>query len=113
LKWNAFIKKKGGLFNSLPPINHEEPTTTTTTTTDLFPSKPIVFVTGGPKSGKKTQCDRLAERYGLAHISVGEVIESSREDQPCQILDLLKATIEEKAAHCRAFLINGYPQTLD
>ena len=48
----------------------------------------LVIVAGGPGSGKKTQCERLAddlrEEYGLVHFSMGELlraaIESGHED---------------------------------
>jgi len=34
----------------------------------------IVFVGGGPGSGKGTQCDRLIEHLGFQHVSVGDVL---------------------------------------
>ena len=33
-----------------------------------------VVIFGGPGSGKGTQSERIAERYGLFHISTGEVL---------------------------------------
>lgn len=41
----------------------------------LDPSNPqILFIIGGPGSGKGTQCERLIRDYGFEHISVGDVI---------------------------------------
>lgn len=37
-------------------------------------TKPVVFVLGGPGSGKATQCKRLAEKYNLAHFSAGDLL---------------------------------------
>ncbi|MCD7448822.1 UMP-CMP kinase 3 [Datura stramonium] len=34
----------------------------------------IVFVIGGPGSGKGTQCKRIAQQFGYAHLSVGELL---------------------------------------
>jgi AAA domain len=31
----------------------------------------LVFVLGGPGSGKGTQCEKLRERFGFVHLSVG------------------------------------------
>ena len=33
--------------------------------------KTVVFVLGGPGSGKGTQCARLKEKFGFAHVSTG------------------------------------------
>lgn len=34
--------------------------------------KTVVFVLGGPGSGKGTQCARLKEKFGFEHVSAGE-----------------------------------------
>ncbi|XP_049376961.1 UMP-CMP kinase 3-like [Solanum stenotomum] len=34
----------------------------------------IVFVIGGPGSGKGTQCKRIAQQFGYTHLSVGEIL---------------------------------------
>ncbi|XP_059275768.1 UMP-CMP kinase 3-like isoform X2 [Lycium ferocissimum] len=34
----------------------------------------IVFVIGGPGSGKGTQCKRIAQQFGYTHLSVGELL---------------------------------------
>jgi hypothetical protein len=31
----------------------------------------IIFVVGGPGSGKGTQCERIAQRFGFVHLSSG------------------------------------------
>jgi cytidylate kinase len=33
----------------------------------------ITFVLGGPASGKGTQCAKLVEEYGYAHLSTGDL----------------------------------------
>lgn len=39
-----------------------------------FDSLKIVFVLGGPGSGKGTQCTEIAKKFGLAHISTGDIL---------------------------------------
>ncbi len=40
-----------------------------------MPDKPqVIFVLGGPGSGKGTQCDIMKAQYGFKHFSVGELI---------------------------------------
>jgi hypothetical protein len=34
----------------------------------------IVFVLGGPGSGKGTQCAKLVEKYGFTHLSAGDLL---------------------------------------
>ena len=34
----------------------------------------IVFVLGGPGSGKGTQCDRIVAKYGFKHLSAGDLL---------------------------------------
>eukprot|EP01138_Halocafeteria_seosinensis_P007411 gb/GECG01007576.1/.p1 GENE.gb/GECG01007576.1/~~gb/GECG01007576.1/.p1 ORF type:complete len:1604 (+),score=244.01 gb/GECG01007576.1/:1-4812(+) len=41
-----------------------------------YASPNIVFVLGGPGSGKGTQCAKLAEEMGYLHLSVGDIMHS-------------------------------------
>ncbi|CAF4166768.1 unnamed protein product, partial [Rotaria sordida] len=38
---------------------------------DKLKNKKIIFVVGGPGSGKGTQCERIVQRYGYTHLSTG------------------------------------------
>lgn len=40
----------------------------------------VIFVLGGPGSGKGTQCGRLVDEFGLTHLSVGELLREARTD---------------------------------
>jgi len=89
----------------------------------------VIFVLGGPASGKGTQCTKLADEFGMKHLSAGELL---REEQasgstngaiidsiikegkivPVQItLDLLKRAILGTRAN--RFLIDGFPRNWD
>ncbi|CAH0700870.1 unnamed protein product [Spodoptera exigua] len=37
-------------------------------------TKPIVWIIGGPGSGKFTQCAKMVETYGFTHLSTGDLI---------------------------------------
>ncbi|XP_036610549.1 adenylate kinase isoenzyme 5 isoform X2 [Trichosurus vulpecula] len=95
---------------------------------DLKKSK-IIFVIGGPGSGKGTQCEKVVEKYGFTHISTAELLRDELASasersllirEPLErgdpmpagiVLELLK---EAMATHLggdtKGFLIEGYPQ---
>jgi adenylate kinase len=100
---------------------------------DLTPLKkagvPIIFIVGGPGSGKGTQCAKMVEKYGLSHLSSGDLLRdevqsgSARGSQLSKImesgqlvplevvLDLIKeAMLKEFSKGSHGFLIDGYPR---
>ncbi|KAI5645782.1 adenylate kinase domain-containing protein [Phthorimaea operculella] len=103
------------------------------TDTDLDPDsaavkKPIVWVLGGPGSGKGTQCEKIIAKYGFTHLSTGDLLRAEvKSGSPRAktlttimekgelvpnniVLDLLKEAIQEKARTSNGFLIDGYPR---
>ena len=38
----------------------------------------VIFVVGGPGSGKGTQCGKLAKEFNLAHLSTGDIFREER-----------------------------------
>lgn len=89
----------------------------------------VMFVLGGPGAGKGTQCTKLSEKYGMVHLSAGDLLRSARDSGsengklidkllkegsivPVQItLDLLKEEI--MSTSCSRFLIDGFPRNFD
>lgn len=89
----------------------------------------IVFVLGGPGSGKGTQCARIKHRYGFVHLSAGDLLraEVQRGSQhgalinsyiaegkivPLAVtLGLIRSAMRGSGA-C-AFLIDGFPRALE
>ena len=35
---------------------------------------PVIWVLGGPGSGKGTQCDKIVSKYGYTHLSSGDLL---------------------------------------
>ncbi|CAF4550994.1 unnamed protein product [Rotaria sp. Silwood1] len=99
---------------------------------DLLKGKPIIFVGGGPGSGKGTQCEKMIEKYGFTHLSAGDLIRAAAQDSTTEkgryfneamsqgklistedILGLLKDAIQERANEASGFLIDGFPRRVD
>lgn len=92
---------------------------------------PIVWVLGGPGSGKGTQCDLIVERLGFTHISSGDLLRaearsgSDRGRQLNQIMEMgdlvpletVLRLLEEAMAAARStskgFLVDGFPRDLE
>ncbi|KAL0848859.1 hypothetical protein ABMA28_013268 [Loxostege sticticalis] len=90
--------------------------------------KPIVWILGGPGSGKGTQCEKIIAKYGFTHLSTGDLlraeVKSGSERAKCLtsimergelvpndlVLDLLKEAIIAHAPTAKGFLVDGYPR---
>ncbi|XP_048414904.1 adenylate kinase isoenzyme 1-like isoform X2 [Stegostoma tigrinum] len=88
----------------------------------------IIFVVGGPGSGKGTQCEKIVHKYGYTHLSTGDLLRaevSSGSERgknfhkimeggelvPLEtILEMLKEAMIAKADVSKGFLIDGYPR---
>uniref|UniRef100_A0AC34R5R0 Adenylate kinase n=1 Tax=Panagrolaimus sp. JU765 TaxID=591449 RepID=A0AC34R5R0_9BILA len=87
------------------------------------------FFSGGPGSGKGTQCDLIVKKYGLTHLSSGDLLRAEVQGKTeiglkCKaimdqgglvplevILDLVKkAMVEAAKKGTKGFLIDGYPR---
>jgi len=95
-----------------------------------FEGKPIVWVMGGPGSGKGTQCEKIALKFGFTHLSSGdllraEVMSGSKRGQqlymtmangnavPSEIVtDLLGEAMVAKA-DSKGFLVDGFPINME
>lgn len=91
----------------------------------------IVFVLGGPGSGKGTQCDKIVAKYGFTHLSTGDLLRdevasgSARGKELTAIMEkgdlvpldtvlsMLRDAMVKKASVSKGFLIDGYPRELE
>ncbi|KAI8890690.1 UMP-CMP kinase [Backusella circina FSU 941] len=94
----------------------------------------VVFVLGGPGSGKGTNCEKLTKDYGFVHLSAGDLLraEQKREGSkygsminhyireglivPMEVtIALLEQAMKEAIAQGKGtrFLVDGFPRKLD
>ncbi|XP_074067182.1 adenylate kinase isoenzyme 1 isoform X2 [Macrotis lagotis] len=88
----------------------------------------IIFVVGGPGSGKGTTCEKIIEKYGYTHLSTGdilreevnsgsergkklsEIMEKGQLVPMATVLEMLREAMLAKADTSTGFLIDGYPR---
>lgn len=98
---------------------------------EVLKGKRIIFVLGGPGSGKGTQCDKIVAKYGFTHLSTGDLLRETVQSGselgkklttimekgelvPLEVvLQMLKEAMIAKAGVSSGFLIDGYPRELD
>ncbi|XP_048352829.1 adenylate kinase isoenzyme 5 [Sphaerodactylus townsendi] len=87
----------------------------------------IIFVVGGPGSGKGTQCKKLAQKYGFIHLptedllrheisllserskTIRDIMESGKVVPGDIVMELLKEAMDANLGDTKVFLIDGYP----
>ncbi|XP_078281886.1 adenylate kinase isoenzyme 5-like isoform X1 [Rhinoraja longicauda] len=98
------------------------------TMSDKLKGCKIIFVVGGPGSGKGTQCEQVVQKYGYTHLSTGdllraEVTSGSEKGKSLHaimekgelvpldtVLEMLRDAMIAKADVSKGFLIDGYPR---
>jgi adenylate kinase len=91
----------------------------------------VIFVVGGPGSGKGTQCEKIVAKYGYTHLSSGDLLraevesgsergkmlnESMKKGELVSnqtVLDMIKDAMLSKVKTSKGFLIDGYPRAVD
>ncbi|KAI4352332.1 hypothetical protein L6164_006595 [Bauhinia variegata] len=91
-----------------------------------FPNEAVIYVLGGPGSGKGTQCSNIVENFGFCHLSTGELLEVEANSTseygtmiqefkkegkllPSEIVIKLLQKAMEKS-EVKGFLIDGFPR---
>lgn len=88
-----------------------------------------LVIAGPPASGKGTQCEHIVRRYGVVHISTGDILRAEvkagtangREAKRCMdggglvpdalITKMVIARIGRSDVRARGFLLDGFPRT--
>lgn len=88
-----------------------------------------IVIFGAPGSGKGTQSEKLVARYGLQHVSTGEILRDEIETNTELgkladsymskgelvpdgiVIDMLDCLIEKKR-HVKGFIFDGFPRTV-
>jgi len=89
---------------------------------------PIIWILGGPGSGKGTLCEKIVNKYGFSHVSTGDLLRdevasgSERGQEAVKImkegglvptefvLTLLGEKLAKELPNSKGFLIDGYPR---
>jgi adenylate kinase len=88
-----------------------------------------VVLLGAPGAGKGTQCKRVVERYGVSHLSSGDILRQQRADKtelgrkaqsfmdsgglvPDDIIVEMMVEAIEKASSA-GFVLDGFPRTVN
>lgn len=88
----------------------------------------VVFVLGGPGSGKGTQCEKIVKEYGFSHFSVGDLLraEKASGSKTAKLIDeyiaegklvpskipvkLIKKAMKKAGWERNYYLIDGFPR---
>lgn len=94
----------------------------------------VIFVLGGPGAGKGTQCGRLVDTHGFAHLSAGDLLRAEQARPGSDFGDLISTCIKDgtivpmevtikllenamraemRARGTTRFLIDGFPRKMD
>jgi len=97
----------------------------------LLDNPKIIFVLGGPASGKGTQCEKIVQEFGFSHISTGdlmrqEVSKGTKEGEkikkiqkagglvPFELtVQILINGLIATPSKTKTYLIDGFPRAID
>ncbi|KAJ2799212.1 bifunctional uridylate/adenylate kinase [Coemansia guatemalensis] len=95
-----------------------------------FAQKTVVFVLGGPGSGKGTNSEKLVKDFGFVHLSAGDLLRAEQQRSESQYGELIAHYIREGLIvpheitigllrnammdhpDCDRFLIDGFPRNI-
>jgi UMP-CMP kinase family protein len=61
----------------------------------VAPNRNIIFVLGGPGSGKGTQCERMIKRFKFVHFSAGDLLREQAKKTDTEIGKMIAKFIED------------------
>lgn len=92
---------------------------------------PRILIIGPPGAGKGTQSSRIADEYGVEHVTTGDALRANKGmdishmdveyDTPAEYMDagdlvpddVVTAIVEEALSEADGFVLDGYPRNLD
>ena len=89
-------------------------------------SDPRVLILGAPGAGKGTQSKRVAEEFGVQHITTGDILRANKDMEtdygtPREYMDagelvpdaVVNEIVEKEVGEADGFILDGYPRNLD
>jgi adenylate kinase len=88
-----------------------------------------IIIIGGPASGKGTQCENIASRYGVVHLSTGDMLREAVKEGSAiglvakqymdtgelvpdeVIIEIVSARLDQDDCRERGWLLDGFPRT--
>eukprot|EP01025_Chloroclados_australasicus_P037188 TRINITY_DN3788_c0_g1_i2.p2 TRINITY_DN3788_c0_g1~~TRINITY_DN3788_c0_g1_i2.p2 ORF type:complete len:231 (-),score=39.16 TRINITY_DN3788_c0_g1_i2:172-864(-) len=88
-----------------------------------------IIIAGAPSSGKGTQSEKIKEKYGVVHISVGDILrEEVKAESPIGkkaksymdagelvpdevVVEMVVTRLQQKEVQQKGFLLDGFPRT--
>ena len=94
-------------------------------------SAPRILILGPPGAGKGTQSGRIADEYGVEHVTTGDALRANKDmdisdmdteyDTPRQYMEagdlvpdaVVNAIVDEALSQADGFVLDGYPRNLE
>ena len=94
-------------------------------------SKPHVLILGAPGAGKGTQSARIADAFGVEHVTTGDALRANKDmdisdmdteyDTPREYMEagdlvpdaVVNAIVEEALSTADGYVLDGYPRNLE
>ena len=94
-------------------------------------SSPRILILGPPGAGKGTQSSRIADEYGVEHVTTGDALRANKDmdisdmeteyDTPRAYMEagdlvpdaVVNAIVEEALTSADGFVLDGYPRNMD
>ena len=94
-------------------------------------SEPHILILGPPGAGKGTQSARIAETFGVEHVTTGDALRNNKEmdisgmdteyDTPGEYMDagdlvpdaVVNAIVDEALSSAAGYVLDGYPRNLE
>ena len=119
-----------------PTIQPDPPLASANTSPAFDPQQVyVVFILGGPGSGKGTQSAHLVQDYGFTHLSAGDLLRAEQDREGSEYGQMIKDTIKDgkivpmevtvkllenaivakmdPQKHSGRFLVDGFPRKMD